>query len=165
MVGAIRAGMCYTLSCLVSMFIAIFFYFKDGGVLRSPKASFKTVLKSSFPLTCMHIVSSILQPIIAVVVPYELQCAGYTEKEAIGLFGIVTGMTIPLLSLPNTLIGSYATALIPEISTNVVVKDKTKLKQQFASHCLYAFVLCRFILVLAKKLAHYCLTTQQVAIC
>lgn len=142
MVGAIRAGMCYTLSCLVSMFIAIFFYFKDGGVLRSPKASFKTVLKSSFPLTCMHIVSSILQPIIAVVVPYELQCAGYTEKEAIGLFGIVTGMTIPLLSLPNTLIGSYATALIPEISTNVVVKDKTALENQIKTAICFTLFIC-----------------------
>jgi stage V sporulation protein B len=130
MVSAIRAGVCYSISCLVSMFISIIFYFKNGGILRSPKSTFKKVLKASFPITCLHLVSSLLQPVIAVVVPYELQCAGYTEKEAIGLFGIITGMTMPLLALPNTLIGSYATAMIPEITTSMVVKNKEELSKQ-----------------------------------
>ena len=129
-IGAIRAGCCYTISCLVSMCVAIFFYFKNGSVLRNPKGMFKTVLKSSFPITMLHLLSSILQPIIAIVIPYKLQCAGYTEKEAIGLFGIVTGMTIPLLSLPSAVIGAYSTALAPEISASVAMKDKEKLTSQ-----------------------------------
>ena len=129
-VGAIRAGCCYTISCLVSMCIAIFFYFKNGSVLKSPKGMFKKVFRSSFPVTMLHLLSSILQPIIAVVIPYKLQCAGYTEKEAVGLFGIVTGMTIPLLSLPSAVVGAYSTALMPEISESVAINDKEKLKSQ-----------------------------------
>lgn len=129
-IGAIRAGWCYTISCLVSMCIAIFFYFKNGSVLKSPKGMFKTVLKSSFPITMLHLFSSILQPIIAIVIPFKLQCAGYTEKEAIGLFGIVTGMTLPLLSLPSAVVGAYSTALAPEISASVAINDKEKLTSQ-----------------------------------
>lgn len=142
MIGAIRAGVCYTISGFVSLFITIVFYFKSGGVLRSPKSTFKHVLKSSLPITCLHLVSSLLQPIIAIVVPGQLQCAGYTEKEAIGLFGIVTGMTIPLISLPNTLIGSYATALIPEISTNMVTKDKKALESQIKTAICFTLFIC-----------------------
>ncbi|MBO7508387.1 MAG: oligosaccharide flippase family protein, partial [Clostridia bacterium] len=129
-IGAIRAGCCYTISCLVSMCVAIFFYFKNGSVLRSPKGMFKQVFKSSFPITMLHLLSSILQPIIAVVIPYKLQCAGYTEKEAIVLFGIVTGMTIPLLSLPSAVVGAYSTALTPEISESIAIKDREKLTNQ-----------------------------------
>lgn len=141
-VGAIRAGVCYTLSCLVSLIIAIIFYFRCGGVLKSPKAQFKNVLKTSLPITCLHIVSSLLQPLIAIVVPYELQLAGYTETQAIGLFGIVTGMTMPLLALPNTLVGSYATALIPEITTTLVKKDKKELSSQIKTAICFTLFIC-----------------------
>lgn len=141
-VGAIRAGVCYSISCLVSMIIVAFFYFKNGGVLKNPKHKFKEVLKTSTPITCLHIVSGLLQPLIAVVVPYELQLAGYTESQAIGLFGIVTGMTMPLLSLPNTLVGSYATALIPEITTTMVTQNKRELENQIKSAICFTLFIC-----------------------
>lgn len=141
-VGAVRAGICYSLSCFVSMVLSIVFHFRGGGVIRNPKNSLKEVFKTSFPITCLHIVSSLLQPIIAIIVPYELQCAGYTEKEAIGLFGIVTGMTMPLLSLPNTLVGSYATALIPELTTSMVVKNKKSLENQIKTAITFTLFIC-----------------------
>ena len=140
--GAIRAGLCYSISCLVSMFATIIFYFKSGSVLRKPGKDFKKVLKSSLPITLLHLVSSIAQPIISIIVPYELQCAGYTETQAIGLFGIITGMTLPLLTLPDTLIGSYSTALIPEISANVVKNDKDELKAQIKSAITFTLFIC-----------------------
>lgn len=142
MVGAIRAGVCYSISCLVSMTISIFFYFKDGSVLRSPKKAFKQVLKASFPITCLRLVSSLLQPIIAVIIPFELQCAGYTEQQAIRLYGIITGMTIPLLALPDTLISSYSTALMPEISTSMVTKDKKELLSQIKTAICFTLFIC-----------------------
>ena len=141
-VGAIRASMCYTLSCLVSMLFTIFFYFKGGSKLKSPKHTFKRVLKSSLPITMLHLISSLLQPIISIIVPYELQCAGYTEAQAIGLFGIITGMTLPLLTLPDTLIGSYSTALMPEISKSIVVKNKKELQNQIKSAITFTLFIC-----------------------
>ncbi len=142
MIGAIRAGLCYSISCLVSMFIVIIFYFKSGSVLRKPGKTFKTVFKQSWPITLLHLVSSIAQPIISIIIPYELQCAGYTETQAIGLFGIITGMTLPLLTLPDTLIGSYSTALIPEISANVVKKDTEELTNQVKSAMTFTLFIC-----------------------
>ena len=141
-VGAIRASVCYTISCFVSMFLAIIFYFKGGSKLASPKKCFKQVFKSSFPITLLHLVSSLLQPVISIIIPYQLQCAGYTETQAIGLFGIVTGMTLPLLTLPDTLIGSYATALMPEISTSVVTKNKDELKTQILTAITFTLFVC-----------------------
>ena len=142
MKGAVRAGACYSVSCMASMAFAIIYYFKTGGVLKSPKGYFKKILKSSLPITIMRLVSSILQPLIAIIIPFELQCAGYTESEAIGLFGIVTGMTLPLLSLPSTLIGSYSTALVPEISTSIAKNDKSELKKQIETALSLTMFLC-----------------------
>ena len=141
-IGAIRASICYTASCLVSMFLSIFFYFKGGSKLKSPKSSFKKVFKSSLPITLLHLISSLLQPVISIIVPYELQCAGYTETQAIGLFGIITGMTLPLLTLPDTLIGSYSTALMPEISKSIVTKDKKELENQIRTAIIFTLFIC-----------------------
>ena len=75
-VGAIRASVCYTISCLVSMFLAIVFYFKGGSKLASPQKCFKQVFKSSFSITLLHLVSSLLQPVISIIIPYQccLKC-------------------------------------------------------------------------------------------
>ena len=142
MIGAIRAGLSYTISCLVSMFVSIIFYFKSGSVLRKPGKDFKKVLKSSLPITLLHLVSSVVQPIIAIIVPYQLQCAGYSESQAVGLFGIITGMTLPLLTLPDTLIGSYSTALIPEISASMVKDNKRELENQIKSAITFTLFIC-----------------------
>ena len=142
LIGAIRAGTSYTISCFVSMSIAILFYFKGGSKLKNPKKTFKLVLKSSLPITLLHLISSLLQPVISIIIPYELQCAGYTEAEAIGLFGIITGMTLPLLTLPDTLIGSYSTALMPEISSSVIKKNKEELINQIKSAITFTLFIC-----------------------
>lgn len=141
-IGSIRAGISYTISCFVSMFLAIVFYFKGGSKLKSPKKSFAYVLKSSFPITMLHLVSSLLQPVISIIIPYELQCAGYTEAQAIGLFGIITGMTLPLLTLPDTLIGSYSTALMPEISSKIAKRNKVELTNQIKNAITFTMFIC-----------------------
>lgn len=54
--------------------------------------------------------------LISIVIPMVLIKVGYSKEQAISLFGIATGMTLPLLYLPNTLVGSLATALIPDLA-------------------------------------------------
>lgn len=42
--------------------------------------------------------------------------AGATQTEALQMFGVVSGMAIPILSIPSTVIGSISLVLVPELS-------------------------------------------------
>ena len=115
--GATRAGFAISVSYIVSMLIAIIYYYKDGGKLNKPKSEFKSLLKSSIPITVIRIFSSLIMSLVSIILPMRLLAAGISEEIALSLYGIAVGMTIPLLSFPNTLIGSYSTALVPELSS------------------------------------------------
>lgn len=129
-IGAIRAGIGLSACCFISMALSIYYYFKVGGKLYNPIPALKEILKTSLPITAVRLISSLTQPLIAIVVPMRFISAGYTEEQALSLFGIAIGMTLPLLMLPNTLIGSYATALVPELTTSFVKKNTDELNKQ-----------------------------------
>jgi len=47
----------------------------------------------------------------------RLIAAGWSPTAAIIAFGILVGMTLPLLTIPQTVISSLSTALVPELSS------------------------------------------------
>ncbi len=136
------AALCNSLSCFVSMAISIFFYFKNGGKLSNPKPEFKKVLKTSSAITLVRVISSLAQPLIAIILPLRLVSAGFTDEQAMSLFGVALGMTMPLLMLPNTIIGSYATALIPELSSSLEAKNKKEFNSQIATAITLSLLIC-----------------------
>lgn len=136
------AALCNSLSCFISMAISIFFYHKHGGRLCSPKQEFKKVLKTSSAITCVRVIMSLAQPLIAIILPLRLVSAGFSEEQAISLFGVALGMTMPLLMLPNTIIGSYATALIPELSTSLAANNSKEFNEQIKTAITLSLLIC-----------------------
>lgn len=136
------ASLCNSLSCFVSMGLSIWFYFKRGGKLCSPKQEFAKVLKTSSAITLVRVISSLAQPLIAIILPLRLVNAGFTEEQAMSLFGIALGMTVPLLMLPNTIIGSYATALVPELSSSLEAKQTREFNSQIATAITLSLMIC-----------------------
>lgn len=114
--GLINCAISLSISCILSTLISMIFYFKNKGKLANPKGQFKTIIKKSMPITLLRIVSSLGGMLLSVIIPISLVNAGYTNEQAMSLFGIALGMTLPLLFLPNTLVGSLSTALIPDLA-------------------------------------------------
>jgi len=114
--GIIDCAISVSVANIISNIISMLFYFKNKGRLANPKGYFLPLIKKSTPITLLRVVSSFAGMLISVVVPMTLLAVGYTQEQAISLFGIATGMTLPLLYLPNTLVGSLATALIPDLA-------------------------------------------------
>lgn len=131
-----KTALSLSLACIVSSIIVIFIYFKSGGNLANPKYEFKNLLKTSSPITAVRTVSSVISSIIAIIIPIRLQAFGYSQTEALSEFGIMMGMTFPILMIPATLIGSLAVTMIPSISeqSNDIdagnLKDKTIIKSK-----------------------------------
>lgn len=120
-----------SISCLVSTIIYIFYFIKSKGKFEKPtKFEFSEIFKSSAPITSVRIATSIIQPIISVLLPLRLVLYGFTKEQALATLGIAMGMTIPILTIPSTIIGSLAMALIPQLTTLHKENQNTKLKNK-----------------------------------
>ena len=107
----------FSLTCLISATLVAIIYFIDGGRLRFKKGHYKTLIKSSAPITGVRIASSLIQPLTATLIPLLLVSIGYTSSQAISEYGILMGMTFPLLFTPLSVVGSLSMVLVPKIST------------------------------------------------
>lgn len=161
-----KTALSLSLACTISAIIVTIIYFKSDGNLANPRYELKNLLKTSSPITAVRTVSSIVSSIIAIIIPIRLQTYGFTQTEALSEFGIIMGMTFPLLMIPATLISSLAVTMIPSISEqsndidNGNLKDKNILKSKinfslktsliFSSLLISSFIalgvpICKFI--------------------
>lgn len=123
-----KAAISLSIGCIVSALVVIIIYFKRGGKLYHPKYEFKKLLKTSTPITAVRTVSSVVSSIIAIIIPIRLMDFGYSSSEALSQYGIIMGMTFPLIMIPSTLISSLAVTMIPSISEQSDDIDSGKLK-------------------------------------
>ena len=140
------ASISYVVSCIISSFVVFLLFKKNGGQFASPKGFYKKTIKSSLPITLVRVVSSLLMPIISLIVPYKLVSIGYTNEQALAIFGVALGMSFPLLYIPSTLIGSLSMTIIPELSSAVYtqkydyIKNKINFSIKFAIFVSFVFV-------------------------
>jgi len=126
--GALIASYSFIISCLISSLLVLIFYFKIGGKFTRPKNCYKTLLKDSLPITMVRVVSSLLMPLISIIIPLKLIAIGYTNEQALSTFGIAMGMTFPLLYIPSIIVGALSTTLIPDISSAVSINNYSEIK-------------------------------------
>ncbi|NCB48685.1 MAG: hypothetical protein EOM55_03600 [Clostridia bacterium] len=140
------ASFSYVISCIFSSVIVFVLYKKNGGRFSSPKKYFKQTLKESTPITLVRVISSLLMPLISVIIPLQLVNLGYTNDQAMTIFGVAMGMTFPLLYIPSTLVGSLSVTLIPELSSAVFaqkfgeIKSKINFAVKFAMFTSFIFI-------------------------
>lgn len=144
--GAIGAGVAVIVSYVLSFTLATVIFFARKNKLANPKTEFKPIILASAPITAMRTVNSLAVSLVSVVLPHRLISAGFTESQAMSLFGAAAGQAIPLLFIPTTLIGSFTLVLIPEISENYYRNNARALKNDVEKAIKFTSVLtCFFI--------------------
>lgn len=144
--GAITAAASLSIACLCSAGFVTVLYFVYGGRLAKPKGFSRELMKSSAPITSVRMASSLIQPLIAIIIPLRLVSAGMSASEAISLYGIAIGMTLPFLFIPSALIGSLGVALVPDLSAAVTQQDTNHVKNRISSSIILTmFISCFFV--------------------
>jgi stage V sporulation protein B len=139
--GSMRAAISLSVSYFIAAAVAGAVYYINGGRLSNPRAHFKPVLKSAAPLTLVRIAGGFLSSLIALIVPLRLLSYGLNQNEALSLFGSAAGMAMPLLSIPITLVGALALALVPEISIKAGVNNVGELKSSINGAIKFSIIL------------------------
>lgn len=96
------------------------------NISKEESSFMKPLAKLSFPLTMNRLFISILHSVEAVMIPAMLRQHGLSTSEALSLFGILNGMTIPFLMFPSTITNSLSVLLLPAIS-EAKAKDNNRL--------------------------------------
>lgn len=144
--GAFSAGVAVLVSYVFSFTLATAVFFIRKNKLKNPKSEFKPLIASAMPVTAMRTTTSLAVSVVSVLLPLRLVSAGYTESQAMALFGSAAGQAIPLLSIPTTLIGSFTLVLVPEIAENYYKKEHTKLKNDVEKSLKFTMLLtCLFV--------------------
>ena len=85
---------------------------------------YRDLLGMALPLTANRIILNILQSIEAVSIPQCLLLYGYDTTTALSIYGVLTGMAMPMIFFPNALTSSVAVLLLPTISENHAKGDR-----------------------------------------
>ncbi len=103
-------------SCLFSLSICAFSG-KDFAI-RHPLPIVRDIVKMALPVSTNRIALSLLHGMEALLIPAMLKLSGMNTSESLSVYGILSGMAIPLVMLPSTLINSFSSMLLPTVSKN-----------------------------------------------
>ncbi len=144
--GAEKAALALVVSYLVSCLLALLCFCKSGGRFSAPQPTFKPLFASATPITLVRASGSLVGSAVAVLFPVMLVKAGASETEALRLFGIVSGMALPVLLIPATLIGSLALVLVPELSEDYSRKNVGRLYRNVERGLTFTFLIACLLL-------------------
>lgn len=125
----------------------------DGSSLHNlqRRAVYLPLLQMALPLTANRIVLNLLQSVESVSIPARLRMYGYDNATALSVYGVLTGMAMPLILFPNALTNSVAVLLLPIISESYALGDLEKVRSAtlrtvkycgaMGTACMLAFLL------------------------
>lgn len=94
---------------------------------KCSKGALAPVLKTAFPAMISSLSGSYLHMQEELLTVAGLKKHGFGQRDALSLYGTVSGMVIPLTMFPLTLLSSFLTLLVPEISRAAARNSKERL--------------------------------------
>ncbi len=152
------------ISMLVTIFAIYHAYTKDTLSKKlsykrnlSPKyiPLYKGIMQMALPLTANRIVLNFLQSIESVSIPTKLKLYGYDTTTALSVYGVLTGMAMPLIFFPNAITNSIAVLLLPIISESYAIGDIKAVKKATVRTVKYCLILGFFCMCLFGLLGNF----------
>jgi stage V sporulation protein B len=88
----------------------------DSTPAHSRRTITGSLLRMSVPLTANRLPISVLHSVEAILIPNMLRKHGLSNSEALSVYGILTGMSIPFIMFPSAITNSLSVLLLPTIS-------------------------------------------------
>lgn len=82
----------------------------------SVSSSARTLMALALPLMANRLVMNILQSLEAILIPGRLEHFGLSAVQSVSLYGVLTGMAMPVILFPSAIINSLAVILLPNVA-------------------------------------------------
>lgn len=87
----------------------------------------KTILSISLPVAITSYIRSGLSSLKQLLIPVRLEKSGLSCNEAISSYGLISGMTLPILMFPEVIISSFSGLVVPEYAYYDTKKAHSKI--------------------------------------
>ena len=133
---------------------AIFFcvsFLPRGRAQGSRFVAIRQIFQMSLPLSANRMLVNILQSLEAVMIPGQLRQFGYSASESLSVYGILTGMALPMVLFPSVLTNSVSVLLLPAVAEEKEKRDRQYILDAVKKACFYCILLglgCTFIFLI-----------------
>lgn len=112
------------------------------------------LLALAVPLSLNRIAINFLQSVEAIYIPNKLLTYGYDNATALSVYGVLTGMALPLILFPNALTNSVSVLLLPVISEADSMGNQSLIRKAIQKTIRYSSllgILCMTFFFLSGK--------------
>ncbi len=109
--------------------------------MKTPFKNLKAILLLSLPLTCNRLLVNILHSIEATLIPGHLQLFGLDNASSLSIYGVLTGMALPLILFPSALTNALSTVLLPSVAENQALGKKGNIHKSILLSTKYCLLL------------------------
>lgn len=99
------------------------------------------LLKMAAPLTANRLLISLLHSIESILIPFLLKKNGLSNTEALSIYGILNGMTLPFIMFPSAITNSLSVLLLPTISEAKSSNNEMTIKKTTALSIKYSLLI------------------------
>lgn len=123
-------------TCLSEAFSFIYVYLLYIIDKRKQKQKLKVINNKSYkkdifniciPIAITSYIRSGLSTFKQLIIPLRLEKSGLSCEQALSKYGLISGMTLPILLFPSVFINSFSSLLIPEFSSIYVTKNYNRI--------------------------------------
>lgn len=105
----------------------------------------RNLIIMAIPLTANRVVLNLFSSFENIMIPNRLKLFGYTNSEALSVYGILTGMSMSVIMFPSVITNSVSVLLLPTISEAKASGDERLIVRTIArtiKYCLLLGFLC-----------------------
>ena len=99
------------------------------------------MLQLAVPLSANRLVLNLLQSIEAIYIPNKLMAYGLNNADALGVYGVLTGMSLPLILFPSAITNSISVLLLPIVSEADASGNRDAVKRAILTSIRYCLLL------------------------
>ena len=99
-------------------------------------SAFYLIISTALPLSANKIINSCLYTLENILIPKRLILNGFNFKNAISLYGKITGMAMPLVYFPSVFLISLAVSIVPEVSQAYAKKNQERINNTISKTIL-----------------------------
>lgn len=118
-----------------------------------PRLSYgRELLSMAVPLSATRLILNLFNSMEQVLIPSRLEVFGYTSREALSVFGVLTGMSISIIMFPSVITNSISVILLPTIAEAQARENhthiRTTIRRTVESCLILGFAACLGFLLL-----------------
>ena len=112
-----------------------------GGSLEPGKVLDRRIAQVALPVACTALLGNLMGSACAILIPQKLVEGGMEVSQAVSAFGVMFGMSLPMLGLPTAFISALGLVLMPRLAQQAALGRWREVRRLTSSAMLAASVL------------------------